>query len=74
MFFSLFLQTENLGEDTDFRRGNFGARFKQRSDFREDKRRASQLVERRVGIDAGAELGAFRARSEERRVGKECRL
>ena len=63
VFVSLFLQTENLGEDADFRGGNFGARFKQRSDFREDERRASQLVERRVGIDADAELGAFRAKA-----------
>ena len=56
MLVSLFLQAKSLGEDVNLRGGDFGAGFKQRSDFREDERRASQLIERRVGIDVGAEF------------------
>src|SRR5882672_2433989 len=54
---------ENLGQDADFRGGNFGAGLKQRSNLRQDEWRAGQLVERWIGIDARSELVAFRAKA-----------
>ena len=63
VFVSLFLQAYHLGEDADFRGGDFGAGLEQRGNFRQDERSPCQLFERRIPIDARAEFGGFRAKA-----------
>ena len=56
MLFPLLMEIQNLRQDAQLGIGDCGTHFEQRSDFREDERRAGQSVERRLGFDAFAEI------------------